>query len=398
MRVGYFLNTYPTTSSTFIRREIEAHEEAGFPVARYAIRPWAEKLVDARDLREAENTTYLLKAGVLRLLIAAAELCFARPRRFFRALAMTFDLRRAARGDLVRHLAYFLEACLLVRLARRDKIDHIHAHFSTNAAAGAMLAHALGGPSYSFTVHGPDEFDDAKLLSLPQKVAQARFVVAISEFCRAQIIRFSASAYRDKIKIVRCGVFLDEFTVAAPSTSTDLVCVGRLTPQKGQALIAPVMRRVREKAPDAKVILIGDGPDRSIIEAAIADENVGDAVTLLGWRDNRFVRDAIEKARALLLPTAAEGLPVVLMEAMATGRPVISTYIAGIPELLDSGCGWIVPAGDEAALAAAVAAAVTAREEDLARLGAEGRRRVERLHDMRKNAAELRALFQENPR
>jgi glycosyltransferase involved in cell wall biosynthesis len=394
VKLAYLLNSYPMTSTTFIRGEILALERSGLSVTRYAVRPWTDRLVDAADLAEAEKTHYILAGNAAGLLAAAGGALAAAPARFFRGFAAALRLAKNARGGLIRHAAYFLQAAYLARRAKRDGIDHIHAHFATNATAVAMLSRIMGGPSYSFSVHGPDEFDDAKLLSFPEKVRRAAFVVAISNYCRAQIIRFAGSDFADKVMIVRCGVALDAFAPAPPSLCRSLLCIGRLSAQKGQALLPRVMAKVRARIPEAKIRLIGDGPARAAIEAAIQADRVEGAIELLGWRDNHEVRAAIREARALILATFAEGLPIVIMEGFACGRPVIATAVAGIPELLDESCGWIVPAGDEEALAEAIIAALEADEAQLSRLGREARARVEALHDQEKSAAALRALFE----
>ncbi len=150
---------------------------------------------------------------------------------------------------------------------------------------------------------------------------------------------------------------------------------------------------MREEFPDLKIILIGDGDSRAEIEAEIERHGVGEQVIIKGWMANSAVREEIKNARAFLLPTFAEGLPVVIMEAMALGRPVISTYIAGIPELVDAECGWIIPAGDGEALTGAMRETLRASPERLAELGREGRARVEARHDVDKEAEKLGRLF-----
>ncbi|MGE0408610.1 MAG: glycosyltransferase family 4 protein [Amphiplicatus sp.] len=394
MKLAYLMNTYPLVSTTFIRREIEAHEAAGVSVTRYALRPWKDDLVDPSDIAEKDRVHYIL-VGNLRGLAAAffAEF-FTRPVAVLRGLLAAAGLWRNARGGLVRHKAYFFEAVYLLRRARADGIDHIHAHFGTNAAAVAMLVRIMGGPAYSFTAHGPDELFDAPLLSFPDKIRHAAFVAAISHYARAQLIRIAGAAAAEKIRVIRCGLPLDEFAPAPPPPNQTFVCIGRLCPQKGQALIPAALARVRRDFPDARVILVGDGEARAAIEAAARAEGVAEAIDFAGWKSNRDAMALLAGARALLLPTFAEGLPVVLMEAFALGRPVVSTFIAGIPELLDAQCGWIVPAGDEDALAEAMADAFGASEAVLAAKGREGRARVEARHDLQKNAAALRGLFE----
>lgn len=395
MRIGYLMNIYPTTSGTFIRREIQALEEQGVAVSRFAIRRWPDDLVDARDRAEQERTRYILSGQSLRLIGGLLGELVTNPVGIARALGPWLRLTRNARGRLVHHVAYFLEAISLRRLARADGIDHIHTHFSTNAAAVALLCHRLGGPGYSFTAHGPDEFIDWGPSSLAMKVAEARFAVAISHFATVQLTLAAGADQRDKIRIVRCGLDMDEFGPREVEFAPDapFVCVGRLCPQKAQVLIVEAIAKVVAAHPGIRVEFIGDGESRAEVEAAIARHGLQNNIALLGWRDNHEVQQRLSQARALLLPSFAEGLPVAIMEAFALGRPVISTYIAGIPELVDETCGWIIPAGSPDHIARAMTAALETPPETLAAMGQEGRRRVLDQHDVRKNARDLAGHF-----
>jgi colanic acid/amylovoran biosynthesis glycosyltransferase len=393
MKLAYLMNAYPMTSTTFIPREIAALEAAGQPVARYAVRPWDGPLVDENDRHERDRTTYILVGNLAGLAAAALATLAARPRAFLRGLALAAAVWREAGEGPVRHAAYFLEAVWFARRMRADRVDHVHVHFATNAATVALLAEAMGGPGFSMTVHGPDEFTDPPRLSLARKVAAARFTAAISDHCRSQILRWSGFARADAIHVIRCGVLPEAFAPTDPPAARRLVCVGRLCPQKGQEMILAAVAALRDEMPDLEVILVGDGETRAAIEAAVRARGVEAQVTLAGWRSNAEVRDLIRGARALLLPTFAEGLPVVIMEAFALGRPVISTWIAGIPELVDARCGWLIPAGSEAALAGAMRAALTADPARLAAMGREGRARVEVRHDQRAEAGRLMALI-----
>lgn len=394
-RIGYLMNTYPVTSGTFIRREIEALEALGLTVRRYAVRRWSEGLVDEGDRAEQARTSYLLSGRPLALVGAFLAELAVNPAGIARALGACLRLVRNAGGGPIRHAAYLLEAASLRRLAARDGIGHVHAHFSTNPAAVAMLAHLMGGPSYSFTAHGPDEFLDPQGSSLALKIEKAAFVVAISHFARSTLALAGGMESREKIHVVRCGIDLAEFPPdGAPfEGNSTLVCVGRLCPQKGQRLIPRAVAALTARHPDLRVVLIGDGESRDEIEDEIARAGLADRIELLGWRPNAEVRERIGRARALLLPSFAEGLPIVLMEALALGRPVVTTYIAGIPELVDRSCGWIVPAGSEDDLVAALDAVMRATPAELAALGREGRRRVEERHDLHAGAARLRSLF-----
>ena len=394
MKIAYLLNTYPLISTTFIRREIEEHEAAGQPILRYAMRRWEGELVDPQDKAEAARTHYILSGNTSGLLTALLKELATNPGGIARAIGPWWSMMRSAHNGFVRHIAYFLEAIYFRQRAKQDGVDHVHVHFLTNAAAVAMLARLMGGPSYSAMVHGPDELTDAPLLSFPAKIEHAKFIAAISSFCRSQIIRFSTIEAGDKIKIVHCALKLDDFEdVGPPPDNHTFVCVGRLCPQKGQVQIPAIVASLRGEFPELKVVLVGDGESRSEVEREVEKHNVGDMIEFRGWASNTEVREEIAKARGLLLPSFAEGLPVVIMEALALKRPVISTYIAGIPELVDDGCGWIIPAGDEEALTAAMRDALNTSPSDLAEKGEEGRRRIEAHHDVTKEAFTLRQHF-----
>lgn len=395
MKLGYLLNTYPMTSTTFIRREIEAIEREGIEVTRFAIRRWPERLVDPDDMREVGKTHYVMGGRGLELAWSFLLAAVGSPIRWLAALVATVQLFSAARGNRLRPFAYFVQASYLRRQLRDAGVTHLHAHFSTNAAAVAMLCRLLGGPTYSFTVHGPDELMDPASLSLELKVRHAKAVIAITQYCRSQILRSIAPSLASRVEIVPCGLDLRAFPSAPtlPPKGQNLVCVGRLCPQKGQIHIPGAAVMLRDSHPDLRIVLIGDGESRADIEREIARHDVGDIVKLEGWGSNQRVRDALLQSKALLLPSYHEGLPIVIMEAFAVFRPVVTTRIAGIPELVDSRCGWLVEPGDEAALAAAIAAAVAVTPSQFAKMGREGRRRVEARHDIDRVARDLLTAF-----
>jgi len=227
-------------------------------------------------------------------------------------------------------------------------ISHVHAHFGTNSAEVALLIRLLGGPEYSFTVHGPDEFDKAYSLHLDKKIGHAKFVAAVNSYCRAQLFRRADKNDWGKIKVVHCG--LEEEFRAVPDdvvpTKRRLVCVGRLCEQKGQLILLEAFSRLERRIGDCHLVLAGDGEMRGELEERIAALNLGSSVTITGWISSAEVRKEILASEALVLPSFQESLPVVIMEAMALRRPVVTTYVAGIPELVVPGqTGWLVPAG-----------------------------------------------------
>lgn len=394
MKLGYFTNSYPMTSTTFIRREMEALEAMGVEIKRYAVRHWDGKLVDPLDIAEKARTHYLLSGNLLNLFLSFFVVLFAQPASFFRAANVWLQVCRNA-GLSIKHFAYFLQATYFYRLTKKEGLKHVHVHFSTNATTVAMLAKQMGGPSYSFTAHGPDEFVDPTPASMFLKVQHAAFVVAISNYCRVQLVRFSSYDFWDKIIIVHCGIHVDEFepSFAFDENNQSLICVGRICPQKAQLLFPAAIAQVNNEFPNMHVHFIGDGESRAALEAEIKKYAVEKFVTIHGWKANLEVRKMVKQNRALLLPSFAEGLPVVIMEAFALGRPVISTYIAGIPELVDASCGWMTPAGSIDGIANAMRAALKTPVSTLEAMGKEGRKRVEAEHNLKTIAPILAQAF-----
>ncbi len=396
MRVAYLVNQYPKVSHTFIRREILALESLGIQVDRFALRGWQEQVTDATDTAEQQRTRYLLGRGLPALVLALLKVLLSRPRAFCSALVLALRMARGSARGWPYHLAYLAEACVLLGELSAGGATHLHAHFGTNTAEVAMLARALGGPPYSFTVHGPEEFDSPQALGLQQKIRSAHSVVAISSFGRSQLWRWADLADWAKVHVVHCGLDAAFFGGQAepPSTAARLVCVGRLCEQKGQLLLIEACARLHAEGLRFELVLAGDGDMRPHVEAAIARHGLGTSVRITGWVDSNRVREEIAAARALVLPSFAEGLPVVLMEALAVGRPVLSTYVAGIPELVRDGVeGWMFEAGSVEAAAQAMRRCLEAPTEVLQAMGEAGRARVLQRHDARTEAARLVALW-----
>jgi len=402
--VAYLTNTYPMTSQSFIRREIAGVEAQGVTVRRYALRTWNEPLVEPRDIAEREKTRFVLDLGPIGLLGHVLATAVCRPGRFVRAFrkAIWFGRRGGSSGRGVgRHLIYLAEACVLLHWFARDGIEHVHAHFGTNSTVVALLVRMLGGPPFSFTSHGPEEFDNPLALGIDEKIRHAAFVVAVSDFGKSQLSRWVAHAEWPKLQVVHCGVddmFLKADLVSVPDARR-LVCVGRLAEQKGLLTLVTAAGVLHAAGVDFELILVGDGPLRGEIERLIFEYDLGNRVRLLGWQGSVRVRELIEKSRALVLPSFAEGLPVVIMEALALGRPVISTFVAGIPELVEHGqSGWLVPASSVESLCEVIQEALDAPVETLEAMGRAGAQQVAKRHNASTEAAKLATLFREGIR
>lgn len=400
MKIAYLVNTYPRASQTFIRREILALERMGWQVARFAMRSDRAALVDPADLAEDTRTEHLLKQGGARLLRSALGWMARHPRGAISALQLALSCGWRGMGGApgtggpIRHLIYLAEAADLARRCHEQRITHVHAHFGTNSTTVAMLAAQMGGAGYSFTVHGPEEFDAPRAHSLGQKCDLARFTVAVSSFGRSQLCRWAAPRTWPRLHVVHCGIEPWRFPDPAPmpSTGLHLCAIGRLSEQKGFGLLVEAMALCAD-LPDLHLTLVGDGDLRGPLTDAIARHDLGTRITLAGWLDEARVRAALGASHALILPSFAEGLPVVIMEAMAAGRPVIATTIAGIPELVTPQTGWLVPAGDASALAGAVRALAATPSDSRAQMGRAARARVLARHDIDVEAEKLTVLI-----
>ncbi|WP_122072812.1 glycosyltransferase family 4 protein [Pseudophaeobacter sp. EL27] len=396
MKIAYVLNSYPQPSHSFIRREVQALERQGIAVLRLAMRPGSSPLVDPGDQAEASKTEYVLQMGMLTLLLGLLRQALGAPRGFLQGLSLAMRLGRVSQVGVLRHLIYLAEASYVVARCKAEGVDHIHAHFGTNATAVALLAQALGGPGYSFTTHGPEEFDAPASLSLGEKINRARFAVAISSFGKSQLSRWADFGAWDQLKVVHCGIEPAKFADPAPLPEGPLrlAAIGRFVEQKGQMVLVRAMAEVVQSRPEVQLVLIGDGEMRADLEAAIAAAGLQGNVTLTGWLSEAGVRAELAASHALVMPSFAEGLPMVVMEAMAAARPVLATFIAGTPELVLPGeTGWLVPAGDAGILAEAIVELTQVSPECLAAMGALARERVLERHDSDIEAGRLADLF-----
>lgn len=391
LRVAYLAPGYPRTSHSFIRREIGALEQLGVEVRRFSVRALDEPLVNEADRAEHARTRVLVSAGALEYATALLAAALGRPLAFARALSTAVALGVRSDRGLVRNLVYLAMASVLVRWLRGTGVEHLHAHFGDNSPTIALLCRLLGGPGYSFTVHGQEDFDNFRV-----KAAHASFVVAISSFGRAQFYRRLDHQDWPKVHVVRCGV--DSDLLSAPLTpvpeAPQLVCVARLSPEKGHLILLEAAARLAAEGKRFEIVLAGDGPLRPTVEAQVRRLRLEDRVKVCGWMNEPQVRQSIVASRALLVPSFSEGLPVVVMEALALGRPVICSAIAGIPEAVLPGVtGWLVPASSIEALTRAMREALEAPSARLEEMGRAGAALVAERHDTQREAGRLMELF-----
>ncbi|WP_417205750.1 glycosyltransferase family 4 protein [Antarctobacter sp.] len=407
-KLAYLTGEYPRASDTFIQREVAALRALGHEVKTCSIRTTgAEHLVGPEQRAEHANTFKVLEAAKRPATLIRAHLRWMRkPRRYLSALKLAWTTApKGLRGRLY-NLIYFLEAGVLAAHLVDNEVDHLHNHIAKASCTVAMLASELADVPFSFTIHGPDIFFEPHHWRIDEKAARAAFVACISDFCRSQLMCFADQAHWHRFHIVHCGVEPDRYTPADHETEkwvTELVFVGRLAGVKGVPLLLDAMRRLLQPPvtddpqrafddpPAIHLTIVGDGPDR----AALEQQAEGLPVTFTGYRSQSEVAEILSKADLFVLPSFAEGLPVVLMEAMAAGVPVITTRIAGVPELVTHGHnGLLVPPGNATALRAAIETLVS--DPDLrSKMGAAGRETVKADFDIATEAKKLSWLFEE---
>lgn len=397
MIIAYFTNQYPKVSHSFVRREILGLEKVGVVVHRFSIRNCEEQLVDDMDKMEFSKTRNIIEENPLKIIYSFICSIVSTPNKFLKTTLLMIRIGFKSDRGLLKHFAYLVEACVLSRWLQESKVEHLHAHFGTNSATVAMFSKMLCDIPFSFTVHGPEEFDKPEFIALNEKIKQCAFVVAISSFGRSQLYRWIGHEEWGKVKVVHCGLDTEFHNINIPpiSDTKRLVCVGRLCEQKGQLLLIEAAAKLAREGNKFELILAGDGPMRQELERLVTLYKIESHVKITGWISSDQVRDELLRARALVLPSFAEGLPVVIMESMALKRPVLSTYVAGIPELVLPGKnGFLIPAGSVNTIRDALYHILNIPDDELNQLGEEARKRVLERHDINSEVKKLVAYFQ----
>lgn len=344
-RIGYVVSQYPAPSHTFIRREVAALRRRGLDVATFSVRrPAGSDRLGAEDSAELAQTFYVLPASPMSLLRAHGWALARDPGRYFSVLGESMHHRVPGLRAFVWSLFYFIEAIALARAAADRQITHLHNHFANAAANVGMLAAKFLGIGWSVTLHGISEFDYPAGLMLGKKLAQARFAACVSSFGMAQAMRTIDPADWGKLFIVRCGIDTRALppVPARQGGPLRVVCVGRLSPEKGHLGLVDAFARVIERGEHAQLRLVGDGPERARIEERIRARNIQDHCELLGQLPEDGALAEVAASDLLVSASFMEGLPVVLMEALALGVAVVAPRVAGIPELVEDGVSGLL--------------------------------------------------------
>lgn len=392
----YLTGQYPKMSHTFIQREVAALRAHGAQVLTAQVRRAAAHEVAPDQATEAAATFTILEAArdPRRLVGAHLRVLRAGPRRWLAMLGLAWRTRQAGLRGALWQAFYFAEAGVLADHIRARGVGHLHNHFAGSSGTVAMLAAGLADIPHSFTEHGPDIFFAADRWRLDEKVARADFVVCISHFCRSQMMLFSDRQHWSKLRIVHCGIDPAAYgRRPREGFGQRILFVGRLTAVKGVPLLLEAVARVRAAHPGVQLTVVGAGDDRAGLEAQAAALGLGDAVRFAGLMPQDQVAARLEESDILVLPSFAEGVPVVLMEAMASRIPVIATRVGGVQELVADGeSGFVVPPGCVDSLAGRLDALLG--DPDLCRrMGEAGRRAVQGDFDTAREAGWLLALL-----
>jgi glycosyltransferase involved in cell wall biosynthesis len=399
-RLGYLISRYPAISHTFILREVQELRRLGFSIDVASInnvdRPTDQLAREERE--EAARTWYVKAQGVGGALWANLITFLSRPAAYMGAALFAVRLGRGDLRNLVLCLFYLIEAAMVGQWMRRKNLRHLHVHFATPASSVGMITARMFAFTFSITVHGPDEFYDVPGYQLAAKVASARLLCTIGHYASSQLMRISPPEHWSKIRITRLGVDPELFTPVQFRQSFEtfeVICVGRLVAAKGQLVLVEAIAKLAAQGRNIRLRLVGDGPDRSMLHAAVHRLNASSSILFEGSVNQDRIRDLYRQAHVFALASFAEGIPVVLMEAMAMEIPCVTTWITGIPELIRDGIdGVLVAPSDEEALSACIARLMD--DPNLRRrLGQAGRLRVLDKFHLGKSVAHLATVFRE---
>lgn len=400
MVIAYLTSVYARASDTYFRSEVAQIRALGHTVHTFSIRKPEHKQIISDDIRrEHENTLYFLPDHLWDILKCALTMLFTHSAKMFGAIALSLKIGAPGIRNRLWQLAYACEAAYLSQQLRQRGVQHLHHHLEEGSANVALLASYISDIPWSMQVHGPYIFYRPHEWALGEKVARSSFTSCISHFAASQCKVFTPYEHWEKLKLIR--VCPDRrFTGQEPTSVPEaprFVWIGRVCEEKAVPTLIEAAGKLAAQGRTFELSMIGDGPIRPRMEQLIAKLGLKHHVKFTGWLTADQVKREIQNSRALVMPSFAEGLPTVIMEAFALGRPVISTWIAAVAELVDASGGgkngWLIAPGSVEELAAAMGAALDATCEQLTAMGRQGADRVRAQHHAETEASKLEHLF-----
>ncbi len=402
-QIAYLMTHYPRVALTFISGEIDAIERRGRSIVPIALNlPLAADMA-ADEAVSRQHRTYYLKSSIWQLGTATVGTFLSHPLSMARILSLAVKSARWDLSLMMRRIAHVFYACLTAQLCRANSISHLHAHFGQTPATIAWFACEIFNSTstksltWSFTIHGFQDFVDDAVARLDLKAKSAKFVVCISDFTKSQLCRVTDPQLWDRFHVVRCGIDLNAFpqrTGRSIRKVPRIISVARLSPEKGHLILLHAIKLLQEDGNDVQLQIVGSGPFEHAIQREADLLGIGETVLFTGERLPQEVSILLAEADIFCLPSFSEGLPVSIMEAMAIGVPVVSTWISGIPELAtNEETALTVPASNAPALAAVLKRMMNDEKlRDM--LVKNARAKVERMHSIENNSDTLFSMFQ----
>jgi glycosyltransferase involved in cell wall biosynthesis len=379
-------------------REVASLRAAGFDVHTFTVRASGpEQLLSERDRIEHDRTFAILPTTPMAVLRAHVSVLWGAPRRYFEALWTALRCRPPGLRSAIWQLMYFGEAAILAAELQRRNIRHVCAHFSDVGASVTWLASLMCGSTWSLRLHGLADFGDPTAANLADKIQAADLVLCVSYFGRAQAMLKAPPDTWNKLHVVRCGLDTARFAPVEGAHRSggrcEILCVGRLTPEKGHALLLEALEILLREQVDFHCTLVGGGPEHDRLIETARSRGLIERVHFAGSVGQDDIQEYFDRADVFVLPSFAEGLPVVLMEAMAKSLAVVSTHVMGIPELVEHGVnGILVPPGCPESLADALAA-LAADPDRRSSMGERGREKIVREFDFVRTGQQLAAIL-----
>jgi colanic acid/amylovoran biosynthesis glycosyltransferase len=395
MRIAYLNSQYPRATDTFVQREVNTLRSMGVNVHTFSVRRTGdEHMVGIEQQEERDRTFYFLPLNPINLLLSHLNQLLASPKRYLQTIKLALSTSQPGLRGAIYQFFYFLEAGILAQQLKIRQIKHLHNHIVEASGTVAMLGAQMGGFTFSFTLHGPYIFFKPYQWRLDEKIKRALFVSCISNYARSQGMIFAPMEKWKQMHIIHCGIDPTLFNpVSHNGLGTKLLFVGRLEVVKGLPILLESLAILKQSYPNILLTVVGDGPDRKILEEMTKKMELTNNVKYVGYQSQTNVRQYIQQNDIFVMASFAEGIPVVLMEAMAAGLPVVATQIAGVSELVENNVnGYLIPPGNSSALLEPIHKLLI-NDKLRAKLGAAGRAKVEKDFNLQIEIGKLHKLM-----